>query len=203
MLPAVILAAGRSRRSGRTHKSCRRVPGGHRTWLEEQVQRLRRAGFAPVRIIAGQRPRRLWRCSRLRARRRVNWEAARRGPFSSVKLAMPTPPRAVLLVQNDSPLPPNAQLRRLRSAVRAPAVMAVRLGDQRGHGGHPVLIAETLVQQIRALSDTERLDRVLLSLPASSMATLSVRRFRSFPRLNSVKEWKMAAAQLRVWARRL
>jgi CTP:molybdopterin cytidylyltransferase MocA len=203
MVPAVILAAGRSRRSGRTHKSCRRVPDRHRTWLEEQVQRLRRAGFAPVRIIAGQRPWRLWRCSRLRVHRRVNWQAARLGPFSSVKLAMPTLPSPVLLVQNDNQLPPNAQLRRLRRAVHASTAMAVRLIDQRGHGGHPVLITETLARRIRALSDTERLDRVLLSLPANAMVTLSVRRFRSFPRLNSVKEWKMAAAPLRVWARRI
>ncbi|WP_308165080.1 NTP transferase domain-containing protein [Acidithiobacillus ferrooxidans] len=197
-----MLAAGRSRRSGRIHKSCRRVPGGRRTWLEEQVLRLRRAGFAPVRIIAGQRSRRLWRCCRLRVRRRINWQAARLGPFSSVQLGMTTTSSSILMVQSDTQLPPNAQLRRLRLALSASAAMAVRLVDQRGHGGHPVLIGKTLAQHIRAVSDAGRLDHVLQSLPANALATLSVRRFRSYPRLNRVKEWKMAMAQLRVWARR-
>ena len=115
---------------------------------------------------------------------------------------MSTTSSSILLVQSDTQLPTNAQLRRVRRAVHASVAMAVRLIDQRGYGGHPVLIAEALAKRIRALSDAERLDRVLLSLPANAMVTLSVRRFRSFPRLNSVKEWKMATTQLRVWARR-
>lgn len=202
LLSAAIIAAGRSSRSGRTHKSCRKVPGKRRTWLEDQILRLRRGGFAPVWVIAGQRPRRLWHCSRLRVRRKINWHAARLGPFSSIRLATIVSSGAVLLVQSDTQLPPNGQLRRLIHASKSTGTMAAYLVDQRGYGRHPVLIRKTLVQRIVTVDQSEcRLDHLLQSLPVGTVATVPVHRFLSYARLNSIKEWIMAKHRLRVWAR--
>ena len=166
------------------------------------MRRLHWAGFAPIRVIAGQRSRRLWRCCRLRVHRRVNFQAARLGPFSSVRLAADTAATAVLLVQSDTQLPANTELRRLRRALHISSVMAARLVDQHGHGGHPVLIAKVLAQHIRAAGEGERLDKLLQSMPGAALANLPTRRFRSFPRLNDAQGWNKARAQLRVWARR-
>ena len=166
------------------------------------MRRLHWAGFAPIRVIAGQRSRRLWRCCRLRVHRRVNFQAVRLGPFSSVRLAADAAATAVLLVQSDTQLPTNTELRRLRRALHISSVMAARLVDQYGYGGHPVLIANVLAQQIRAAGEDGRLDTLLQSLPGAALAKLPVRRFRSFLRLNDAQEWSKARAQLRVWARR-
>ena len=204
MTAALILAGGRSQRSGRIHKSCRRFPGGTKTWLDRQVLRLRRASFAPIILVAGLRPRRLWRCGHLRFRRLVNFRAAQGGAFSSLQRGLRATRSAVLVVQTDTPLPPVWELRRLRAALRSPGMAAAQLRDQYGHGGHPLMLARSLADRIARhppSSRDARLDKILRAQPAEARSPVFVRRFVSYPPLNTRREWRRGMIRLRRWGR--
>jgi len=205
MTPAVILAGGRSQRSGRIHKSCRRLPAQTRTWLDGQVLRLRRAGFAPIILVGGQRSRRLWRCCHYRVHRRVNRRASQGGPFSSILQGLGTGRSAALLVQSDTPIPPVWQLRRLRTALCSSKYWFAQFCDQKGQGGHPVLLGKNLVNKIVHHSSGEptRLDYILRGLPVETRARVVVRRWISFPStLNTQREWQKGSRLLRRWGRK-
>lgn len=205
MTAALILAGGRSRRSGRTHKSCRKSPGRPGTWVDEQIARLRAAHFAPILLVAGQRSRRAWSCVHHRTRRSVNFKSAQGGAFSSILCGLGALRMATLLVQSDTPIPPPAQVQYLRKAMRTPGVKFAQFRDQRGHGGHPVLLNKMLVNslvQSPLPTQVSRLDRILGELEPSVRAVLSIRRYRSYPILNTRHEWLAAQAWIRQWVRK-
>ncbi|MHB1737812.1 MAG: nucleotidyltransferase family protein, partial [Acidithiobacillus sp.] len=138
---AIILAGGQSRRSGRQHKACRRLHGDDRSWIDRQVDILRQAGFAPVYLVTGYRPRRVLACLHRRAMRRHNFRA-RRGPFSTLQLGLQNPSGPALVVPVDAILPPAPWLRRLRRSAHARNIAAASPIDRWGGGGHPLMLSQ-------------------------------------------------------------
>ncbi len=201
MTAAVIVAGGRSARSGRQHKSCRRfpVPGERRTWLDRQVDQLRRAGFAPVTVVTGLRPRRLLSCLHRRVRLR-HCRTARSGPFHTLCAGLGNVRGPVLHVQSDTVLPHVPLLRRLRHSGKRGRAVATSLRDQRGHGGHPLLLsgafAGKLLDMFRKGGET-RLDRELRRLSAQEYVRIPVRRQIGHPRLDSRRAWHAARRKLK------
>lgn len=196
---AIILAGGRSRRSGRQHKACRRVPGDGRNWVDRQVDILRQAGFAPVYLVTGYRPRRILACLHRRAMKRHNFRA-RRGPFSTLQMGLHKLSGSALVVQVDTTLPPVPWLRRLRRIAHARNIAAVSPIDRWCSGGHPLMVSQSWLQSLCAVpvdAADARLDRQLGYLSAAEHIRLPWNHFLRYSRLNTRREWCSARRKLR------
>ncbi len=196
---AIILAGGRSRRSGRQHKACRRVPGDGRNWVDRQVDILRQAGFAPVYLVTGYRPRRILACLHRRAMKRHNFRA-RRGPFSTLQVGLHNLSGPALVVQVDTTLPPVLWLRRLRRLAHARNVAAVSPIDRWGSGGHPLMVSQRWQPSLCAVplgAADARLDRQLGYLSAVEHIRLPWNHYLRYSRLNTRREWCSARRKLR------
>ncbi len=196
---AIILAGGQSRRSGRQHKACRRLHGDGWSWIDRQVDILRQAGFAPVYLVTGYRPRRVLACLHRRVMRRHNFRA-RRGPFSTLQLGLHNPSGPALVVPVDAILPPAPWLRRLRRSAHARNIAAASPIDRWGGGGHPLMLSQCWSQSLCAVpvdAADARLDRQLGYLSAAEHIRLPWQHFFRCPRLNTRREWRSARHKLR------
>ena len=196
---AIILAGGQSRRSGRQHKACRRLPGDGRSWIDRQVDILRQAGFAPVYLVTGYRPRRVLACLHRRAMKRHNFRA-RRGPFSTLQVGLHNLSGPALVVQVDTTLPPVLWLRRLRRLAHARNVAAVSPIDRWGSGGHPLMVSQSWLPSLCAVplgAADARLDRQLGYLSAVEHIRLPWNHYLRYSRLNTRQEWCSARRKLR------
>ena len=196
---ALLLAGGRSRRSGQRHKACRRLPGEGRSWIDRQVECLRQAGFAPVYLLTGYRPRRVLTCLHHRVVRRHNFKRGH-GPFSTLQVGLHNLSGAALVVPVDTILPPVPWLRRLRRIVHARDILAASPIDRWDGGGHPVMVSRRWAQSLHAVSveaADARLDRQLDHLPATAHVRLPWNHFLRYPRLNTGREWRSARRRLR------
>ncbi|MBU2760150.1 nucleotidyltransferase family protein [Acidithiobacillus sulfurivorans] len=199
MAAAVILAGGRSRRSGLLHKACRKIPGDTRSWVDRQVDRLREAGFAPVMVVTGYRPRRIHHCLHRRVSYRHHFRA-NCGPFSTLQRALQGLRGPLLLVQTDTVLPSLFDLRRLRRVMQGELVAAASLVNIHGRGGHPLILSASWARQLLDLfwqSKDARLDEQLRLLPSGRYIRLNSRRHHSFSGLNTQREWHSAHIRAR------
>jgi molybdenum cofactor cytidylyltransferase len=153
MIPAVILAAGRSTRMGRLKATL--PAGGGDTFLTRIIRTFRRADVEDVVAVIGHEAesvRASVAASGLMARLIVNADYER-GQLSSVLTGLAAIDRpgvsAMLLMLVDAPFVSEetvrAVLRRYRET-RAPIVRPVRGADH----GHPVLIDRSLFDRLRA-----------------------------------------------------
>ncbi|MHB1281564.1 MAG: nucleotidyltransferase family protein [Acidithiobacillus sp.] len=199
MAAAIILAGGQSRRSGRRHKACRHLSGERRSWIDRQVDILRQAGFAPVLVVTGHRPRRVLACLHRRVGRRHNFQAGR-GPFSTLQVGLHHPSDHGLVVPVDTILPPVPWLRRLRRSAHARNIAAVSPIDRWGGGGHPLMLSQCWSQSLCAVpvdAADARLDRQLGYLSAAEHIRLPWNHFLRYSRLNTRREWCSARHKLR------
>lgn len=200
MVAAVILAGGRSRRSGPLHKACRKIPGDTRSWVDRQVDRLRDAGFAPVMVVTGYRPRRMHHCFHRRVSYRHHFKASC-GPFSTLQRVLQGLRGHLLLVQTDTVLPSLFDLRRLRRVMQNKLVAAASLVNIHGRGGHPLIVSASWAQQLSGLSwrsADARLDEQLKLLPSDRYIRLKGGRYHSFSGLNTQREWHSAHIRARM-----
>ncbi|MGE4530106.1 MAG: NTP transferase domain-containing protein [Acidithiobacillus sp.] len=199
MAAALLMAGGRSQRAGRQHKSCRTLFGKPITWIDLQVDRLRAAGFAPIIVVTGYRPRRLRACLHRRVIVRHHF-TARRGPFSTIQRGLRALDSSVLIVQTDTVLPPVPVLQSLRRSVRRAAVCAASLRDRLGHGGHPLMLSAAWAKQLGNLawsSPDARLDLQLRPLSATQYIRVGGHSFYTYPPANTLRQWRSARRLLR------
>lgn len=188
MPTAILLAGGRSSRSGRRHKACRRLPGGV-AWLDRQIDALRAAGCGEVRLVLGARPRRVLACLHRRVSLRLNRRHAL-GPFVSLQTGLAPLRDDVLILPIDVPAPPprllNALIRALQPGI---AVAAPR---HKGSGGHPVLLAREFAETLMHLDPAApeaRLDLQLRALPPDRRAGIKGSR-EVLEDLNETQAWR-------------
>lgn len=156
MIPALVLAAGRSSRMGRSKAT---LPVDERdTFLSRIVRTFLAAGIDDVVVVLGHDAGAIadsLTTSLLPARFALNrdWE---RGQLSSIRAGMAVVDRpgvaGVLLTLVDVPLVSESTVRSIVSRFResgAPIVRPVN-GDRHGH---PILLARTLFDLIRSTSD--------------------------------------------------
>ncbi|MBU2838537.1 NTP transferase domain-containing protein [Acidithiobacillus thiooxidans] len=199
MAAAVILAGGRSRRSGPLHKACRKIPGDARSWVDRQVDRLRDAGFAPIMVVTGYRPRRVHHCLHRHVIYRHHFKASC-GPFSTLQRALQGLRGPLLLVQTDTVLPSLFDLHRLRRVMQNKLVAAASLVNIHGRGGHPLILSASWARQLSGLSwrsTDARLDEQLSFLPSGRYIRLKGSRHYSFSGLNTQREWHSAHIRAR------
>ena len=154
MIPAVILAAGKSTRMGRP-KATLLVGSGSDTFLTRMIRTFQQAGVEDVVVVIGHEAdavRESVAASGLMARLVVNADYES-GQLSSVVTALRAIDRpgvnAMLLTLVDTPFVSAATVRAVVQryrAVHAPIVRPVRGAEH----GHPVLIDRTLFDALRA-----------------------------------------------------
>lgn len=190
MIVAVLLAGGRSQRSGRRHKACRHLPGERRSWLDRQVDALRAAGIGRIVLVLGHRPRRVLACLHRRVVLVRNPQPAR-GPFVSLQCGLRAAGADALIVPLDAPLPPAVELRHMLQA-RHDADALVPFGADE-LGGHPVLLSQHFVQRLARLDPTDaasRLDTQLRTLAPERRRWLKLKVRSTRLNLNTEQAWR-------------
>ncbi len=190
MIAAVLLAGGRSQRSGRRHKACRRLPGERRSWLDRQIDALRAAGIGRIVLVLGHRPRRVLACLHRRVVLVRNPQPAL-GAFASLQYGLRAARDEALVSPMDTPLPAGAELRHMLRARRATdAVIAV---GRDGRGGHPVLLSRRFAQRLAQLDPTDaasRLDAQLRALAPEHRRRLKLKARSTRLNLNTEQAWR-------------
>ncbi|MCP4596778.1 nucleotidyltransferase family protein [Neptuniibacter sp.] len=190
MNTAVILAGGRSSRSGRIHKGLRSLSanGDRYSWLEYQVQQLRKAGYQRIVLATGYRSRRLLAKSS-GALQKHNPTPAN-GPFSTLLSALKGFNTGhTLLLPLDNPVPTQGTLHRLRSALKGNKAAKPCYA---GKGGHPLLLSNCVVKKLKRVdvhAEEARLDKQLRLLDNSTIARVAVTTSNVLCNLNSEKQW--------------
>ena len=192
MIGAVILAGGRSRRSGRVHKACRHLPGESRSWIDRQIDALRAAGIARIFVVIGHDPRRVLACLK-RNVTLVRNPHPERGAFTSLQCGLKRSTGDLLVAPLDVPVPDAMRLRRLITALRG--VYAALPTDHNGRGGHPVALSRLYARKLCAITSNSpdaRLDRQLHALGPKRCRRLLM--YRTNPRhnqnLNTQRAWR-------------
>ncbi|WP_455383880.1 nucleotidyltransferase family protein [Acidihalobacter prosperus] len=201
MIAAVLLAGARSRRSGRRHKACRRLPGERRSWLDRQIDVLRAAGVGRIVLVLGHRPRRVRACLHRRVVMVCNPHPAY-GPFSSLQHGLRATRGDTLASPLDAPLPPAFQLRRMLRAGRG--VDAVVALGRDGRGGHPVLLSRRFARRLTGLDPADadaRLDIQLRMLAPERRRRLVLDIQSTRRNLNTAQAWRAYVRRLPVQAR--
>lgn len=168
-MKVIILAGGRSQRSGRRHKACRLIHG--RPWLAIQLKRLRHARLTAICVVGGYRQRLVWRCATRPVVRRINGHPEQ-GPYATLLRGLQGLGESVLILPLDCPVPDPPTLYRLRHALRRSPVAA--LWPPVGPGGHPVALSLPVARQLMRIapaSPEARLDRQLRVWPMQRVIT--------------------------------
>jgi molybdenum cofactor cytidylyltransferase len=156
MIPAIVLAAGRSSRMGRAKAT---LPADrHDTFLSRIVRTLTEAGVDDVVVVLGHDAQTIadtFAATGLRARLVVNPDYDR-GQVSSLKSGLAVADRpgvvAVLVTLVDIPLVTPATVRAVLDRYRKTRAPIVRPVSGSRHG-HPLVIDRTLFDAIRAADD--------------------------------------------------
>ena len=161
-LPAVVLAAGGSRRMGRP-KALLSLPGGPAA-LARVVAACREGGCSPVLVVAGADADAVAAAARAAGADVVENGAWERGRSTSVKAALPHLPggaRGLLLFPVDHPLVEAPVVAALLAAFGADPGAEVVLPVHGGRRGHPILLAARTFPEIAGLGDDEPLRSVV------------------------------------------
>ena len=158
---AAVLAAGAGRRMGGRAKALLPLAGG--TFLEAVVAAARGGGVDGVVVVVGHHAEQVEPLAREVADRVARNPAPDRGMGTSIReAARAVPDGAALLVWPvDVPaVRPATVAAVLAAAKRTPGrtVVPVHRGSS---GGHPTLLPPRLLEKVRALDETERLDRLV------------------------------------------
>lgn len=191
MSTAIILAGGRSSRSGRIHKGLRQLNATDRSysWLEHQVEQLRNAGYSRIIIATGYRSRRL--IAKVGSLKQMHNPTPEQGPFSTLKAALRGFQSGhTLLVPIDTPVPKPGVMHKLRCALHGK--LAAKPCHQ-GRGAHPLLLSQDLVRKIRSTDigrADARLDKQLHQLEYTEIGTVEVTATEIHRNLNTELEWR-------------
>jgi len=190
MSTAIILAGGRSSRSGRIHKGLRQITtnGIGYSWLEYQILQLRKAGYQRIILATGFRPRRL--LAKATGTLQKHNPTPENGPFSTLVNALSGFSSGhTLLVPLDSPIPSTKILYRLRLAIKGNKAAKPSFS---GRGGHPLLLSNHVVKNLKRVdvhADEARLDKQLRLLDNCSVARVKVSSAKVLCNLNSETQW--------------
>lgn len=190
MSTAIILAGGRSSRSGRIHKGLRTLncAGQPISWLEYQIQQLRRAGFSRIVLATGFRPRPL--LNKAAGTQQTHNPNPAHGPFSTLQQALKGfISQQTLLVPLDNPVPAPAVLFRIRRALQNKRIAKP---CYQGRGGHPLLLSKAVVQHLLKVDPAAadaRLDHQLRRLAHKDIARVGVTTPLVRTNLNNQRQW--------------
>lgn len=191
MKRAVILAGGRSSRSGRIHKALRSIrhKGERCSWLEYQIRQLRAAGYQRIVLATGFRSRQLVAQGSLTVQ--MHNPDPRRGPFSTLQQGIKGfTPGHTLLQPLDNPVPTPGELFKIRQALKQKQVAKPCYA---GRGGHPLMLSNQLVKELKgSLSEgpEARLDKQLRKLEQDQIARVGVRSPQILSNLNTARQWQ-------------
>jgi molybdenum cofactor cytidylyltransferase len=173
-MPALVLAAGRSTRMGRS-KALLSVTRVGETFVERLVGTLVAGGIDDVVVVAGEQASAIRSRLGFRARVVVNPHVDR-GQLSSIVVGLDVIDRpgvaAVMIAPVDLPLVSETTVRALTEAwrrTRAPIVRPVR----EGRHGHPVIFDRALFDELRA-ADPAQGARSVVHAHAESLMDIAV-----------------------------
>jgi len=154
MTAAILLAAGESTRMGRPKPL---LPWGSATLLEYQVAELRAAGIDNVVVVLGNLADAIAETTPSGVLLAVNTGYKEGGPASSLRwgarcLAESADP--IVLLHVDQPRPRQVHQRLLSAHRDAGALITVPTSD--GHRGHPVVLAGSLLPELRKASEKKQ-----------------------------------------------
>ena len=153
-VPAILLAAGESRRMGRP-KALLEYSGGL-TFVDAAILSLRSSGADPVIVVLGSEPETIRAGARLEPARIVVNPLYRLGQLSSLKAgarALPPGAPAAIVALVDQPHVPSSVARDLIAEFRRSAAPIVR-PVWNGRGGHPFLLSAETFPLLLRLPDT-------------------------------------------------
>jgi molybdenum cofactor cytidylyltransferase len=190
--PVVVLAAGSSSRMG-APKALHAYRG--QPWIRWQLGQLEAAGIRQAVVATSRAHADACREAAKDVGLALSWVVnpqPERGPFSSLQLALPElggGPAFVLPV--DVPVAEPGVWRALEAAL-GPGIQAA-LPQREGHGGHPVLCSQALLDRCRRLSLTDpeaRLDALIHALPAEQVARVPTQDAAVSLNLNTPEDWE-------------
>jgi molybdenum cofactor cytidylyltransferase len=152
MTSAILLAAGESTRMGRPKAL---LPWGNETLIEYQVGELRAAGIEDIVVVLGHDADVIQH--HVAGARTIVNDSYREGRASSLRAgasAIKDGADAVLVLSVDQPRPRKVHERLLTAHAGGGALVTVPACD--GRRGHPVVVAETLLPELRAGTEAER-----------------------------------------------
>jgi len=199
VIPAIVLAAGRSSRMGRA-KAMLPVGGGD-TFLTRIVRTFREAGVDDVIVVVGHEADAIARAfseSGLAARFVVN-RAYDRGQLSSLIAGLNAIDRpgvaAALVTLVDVPLVSAATVRAVVDRYRASRVPVVRPTSGSRHG-HPLLIDRALFDLLRR-ADPEEGAKPVVRAHASAAGDLAIADEGAFTDIDTMEEYQRAISRRR------
>ena len=200
VIPAIVLAAGRSSRMGRA-KAALPAGGGH-TFLTRIVQTFLDAGVDDVIVVVGHEAEQIasgFAESGLPARFVVNHEYDR-GQLSSLVAGLNVLDRpgvsAVLVTLVDVPLVSEATVRAVVDAYRRTRAPIVRPTSGERHG-HPLLIDRALFDLLRA-ADPSTGAKPIVRAHASASGDIAIADEGAFADVDTEEEyWNTIGARLR------
>ncbi len=154
MIPAIILAAGESRRMG-TLKPLLRI--GNKNFLQHIVGELNNAGISRIYIVVGHQAERVIAQSGVSNAVFVLNDNYQSGQFSSLQTGirqLDAKSEAVLVCLGDQPQIKAEWIRSLIAAFRSAEPLIV-VPKYRGKRGHPVLYSEKLFSEILTMAPTQ------------------------------------------------
>jgi CTP:molybdopterin cytidylyltransferase MocA len=164
-LPAIVIAAGESRRMGRMKPL---LPLGSRTVLQRVVDGLLASGLSPVTVVLGHRADEVAECLQGRPVEITVNENYRQGMLSSIQWGVKRlPPEcpALLLALGDQPdVPPSVLPALIEEWTAHPGSIVVPTYN--GKRGHPILIDSLYRPALLALRDPQTL-RDLVHAPGT------------------------------------
>jgi CTP:molybdopterin cytidylyltransferase MocA len=164
-VPAVVIAAGESRRMGRLKPL---LPLGSRTLLQWVVDRLREGGADPILVVLGHRADEVRECLKEFPVQTILNETYPQGMLSSVQAgarALPPDTPAFFVALGDQPdLDPQVLLALIQEWDKNPGSLVVPVVE--GKRGHPILIDRCYLPALLALEAPQTL-RDLVHAPST------------------------------------
>ena len=197
MIPALVLAAGKSTRMGQTKAL---LPLGSETFVSRIVRTFRAAGVEDVVVVVGHDAERVSDAlSRMDPPPRIvvnpGYESGQLSSMLAGLRAVDRPGvKAMLLTLVDVPLVSPETVRAVLIRYRTTSAAVVRPVSGSRHG-HPVLIDRQLFSQIRA-ADLERGAKPIIRAHASAAGDVEVDDEGSFTDIDTPAEYAAAIAQL-------
>jgi len=193
MIPALVLAAGRSSRMGRP-KATLPIPGDGDTFLTRIVRTLLDAELDDVVVVLGHDAESIaesFAATALRARSVLNPDYDR-GQLSSLKAGLTTIDRpgveAVLLTLVDVPLVSASTVRAILERYRQTHAPIVRPVNGERHG-HPLIIDRALFSVVRAADEAQGLKPIVRS-NASPLGDVIVGDEGAFVDIDSMEDYR-------------
>ena len=168
MIPAILLAAGKSERMGRLKQL---IEFRGKTFVQHSVDNLLGSGASEVIVVTGYQAQAVQEALSTSPIRFVHNPRYEKGMSTSIKAgieALPPGYEAFLLALADQPLVQSATIRRLLREY-GKARPSVLIPAFNGRKGHPIIVGADLIAEIRAMEDAIGLNQVLQEHTSSTL----------------------------------